>query len=81
MNTFTIEQATLMNRKVANFSIPAGSFSVFLFVSILLFTSLNERITTRLARKITGDCWVNRVRLRVTGQCVIGSRLTDQGQN
>ncbi|KAJ0441496.1 putative ABC-type nitrate transporter [Helianthus annuus] len=55
MNTFTIEQATLMNRKVANFSIPAGSFSVFLFISILLFTSLNERVTVRLARKITGD--------------------------
>ncbi|KAM0031664.1 putative ABC-type nitrate transporter [Helianthus debilis subsp. tardiflorus] len=55
MNTFTIEQATLMNRKVANFSIPAGSFSVCLFISILLFTSLNERVTVRLARKITGD--------------------------
>ncbi|GJV74162.1 NRT1/ PTR family 6.4-like protein [Tanacetum coccineum] len=30
MNTFTIEQATHMDRKVAGFSIPAGSFSVFL---------------------------------------------------
>lgn len=55
MNTFTIEQATLMNRKVAKFSIPAGSFSVFLFISILLFTSLNERVVVRLARKITRD--------------------------
>ncbi|KAK1423964.1 hypothetical protein QVD17_19275 [Tagetes erecta] len=55
MNTFTIEQATLMNRKVATFSIPAGSFSVFLFLSILLFTSLNERVIVRLARKITMD--------------------------
>ncbi|KAF5812223.1 putative ABC-type nitrate transporter [Helianthus annuus] len=55
MNTFTIEQATIMNRKVANFSIPAGSFSVFLFISILLFTSLNESVIVRLARKITHD--------------------------
>lgn len=55
MNTFTIEQATLMNRKVAGFSIPAGSFSVFLFISILLFTSLNERVIVRIARKITHD--------------------------
>ncbi|KAI3809734.1 hypothetical protein L1987_19334 [Smallanthus sonchifolius] len=55
MNTFTIEQATLMNRKVAGFSIPAGSFSVFLFISILLFTSLNERVIVLLARKITRD--------------------------
>lgn len=55
MNTFTIEQATLMNRNVAGFSVPAGSFSVFLFISILLFTSLNERVIVRLARKITHD--------------------------
>lgn len=55
MNTFTIEQATLMNRKVAGFSVPAGSFSVFLFLSILLFTSLNERVIVRIARKITHD--------------------------
>lgn len=55
MNTFTIEQATLMNRKVAGFTIPAGSFSVFLFLSILLFTSLNERVIVPIARKITHD--------------------------
>nr|GEU34243.1 protein NRT1/ PTR FAMILY 6.4-like [Tanacetum cinerariifolium] len=55
MNTFTIEQATLMDRKVAGFSIPAGSFSVFLFISILLFTSLNERVVVPIARKITHD--------------------------
>ncbi|KAL7592807.1 hypothetical protein Lser_V15G34785 [Lactuca serriola] len=55
MNTFTIEQATLMNRSVAGFSIPAGSFSVFLFISILLFTSLNERVVIPIARKITHD--------------------------
>ncbi|XP_071697936.1 protein NRT1/ PTR FAMILY 6.4-like [Rutidosis leptorrhynchoides] len=55
MNTFTIEQATLMNRKVARFTIPAGSFSVFLFLSILLFTSLNERVIVPIARKITHD--------------------------
>lgn len=55
MNTFTIEQASIMDRKVAGFSIPAGSFSVFLFISILLFTSLNERVVVRIARKITHD--------------------------
>ncbi|XP_060187661.1 protein NRT1/ PTR FAMILY 6.4-like [Lycium barbarum] len=53
MNTFTIEQATAMNRNVGNFAIPAGSFSVVLFISILLFTSMNERVTVRIARKIT----------------------------
>ncbi|KAI3457352.1 hypothetical protein Pfo_014015 [Paulownia fortunei] len=53
MNTFTIEQATFMNRKVKNFEIPAGSFSFFLFITILLFTSLNERVFVPIARKIT----------------------------
>lgn len=53
MNTFTIEQATFMNRKVGNFAVPAGSLSVFLFISILLFTSINERVIVRIARKIT----------------------------
>lgn len=53
MNTFTIEQATFMNRRVGSFEIPAGSFSVFLFISILLFTSLNERVFVPIARRIT----------------------------
>lgn len=53
MNTFTIEQATFMNRKVGSLEIPAGSLSAFLIITILLFTSLNEKITVPLARKIT----------------------------
>ncbi|XP_022870449.1 protein NRT1/ PTR FAMILY 6.4 isoform X2 [Olea europaea var. sylvestris] len=53
MNTFTIEQATFMNRNVGSFVIPSGSFSFFLFITILLFTSLNERVVVRIARKIT----------------------------
>lgn len=53
MNTFTIEQATFMDRNLGNFEVPAGSFSVFLFITILLFTSLNERALVPMARKIT----------------------------
>ncbi|XP_057954005.1 protein NRT1/ PTR FAMILY 6.4 [Malania oleifera] len=53
MTTFTIEQATFMNRKIGSFAVPSGSFSVFLFITILLFTSLNERIFIPLARKFT----------------------------
>lgn len=55
MNTFSIEQATFMNRNVGKFGIPAGSFAFFLFISILLFTSINERVTVPIARKITGN--------------------------
>lgn len=52
MTTFTIEQATFMNRKVGSFTVPAGSFSTFLFITILLFTSLNEKVFVPLARSI-----------------------------
>lgn len=53
MTTFTIEQATIMNRSIGSFTIPAGSLSAFLFITILLFTSLNERLFVPLARKLT----------------------------
>ncbi|XP_061338187.1 protein NRT1/ PTR FAMILY 6.4 [Gastrolobium bilobum] len=53
MNTFTIEQATFMNRKIGSIVVPSGSLSAFLFITILLFTSLNEKLTVPLARKLT----------------------------
>lgn len=53
MTTFTIEQATFMNRNIGSFVIPSGSFSAFLFITILLFTSLNEKLIVPLARKLT----------------------------
>ncbi|XP_071691863.1 protein NRT1/ PTR FAMILY 6.4-like [Rutidosis leptorrhynchoides] len=55
MNTFSIQQAKIMNRKIGSSEVPAGSFATFLFASILLFTSINERVIVRLARKITRD--------------------------
>lgn len=55
MTTFTVEQATFMDRRVGSFLIPSGSFSVFLFLSILLFTSLNERVFVPLARRVTNN--------------------------
>lgn len=53
MTTFTIEQATFMNRKVGSFVVPSGSFSAFLIITVLLFTSLNEKLFVPLARKLT----------------------------
>ncbi|KAK3021743.1 hypothetical protein RJ639_045686 [Escallonia herrerae] len=53
MTTFTIEQATFMNRNIGSFVVPAGSFSVFLFINVLLLTSLNERLFIPIARKVT----------------------------
>ncbi|XP_066331841.1 protein NRT1/ PTR FAMILY 6.4-like [Miscanthus floridulus] len=58
MTTFSVEQATRMDRHLsgagAGFAVPAGSLSVFLFISILLFTSLNERLLVPLAARLTG---------------------------
>ncbi|KAL4362116.1 hypothetical protein GQ457_04G024600 [Hibiscus cannabinus] len=53
MTTFTVHQATIMHRTVSSFVIPAGSFSSFLIATILLFTSLNEKVFIPLSRKLT----------------------------
>ncbi|KAM7276310.1 hypothetical protein ACFE04_018176 [Oxalis oulophora] len=53
MTTFTVEQATAMDRKLGSFQIPAASYATILFVTILLFTSLNERVFVPFARRIT----------------------------
>ncbi|KAJ6796076.1 putative protein NRT1/ PTR FAMILY 6.4 [Iris pallida] len=54
MTTFSVEQATYMNRHIgSSFVFPPGSLSFFLFVTILLFTSLNEKLIVPLARTFT----------------------------
>lgn len=53
MTTFTIEQATIMHRNIGSFVIPSGTYSAFLFITILLFTSLNERFFVPMARRLT----------------------------
>ncbi|KAG0468284.1 hypothetical protein HPP92_017612 [Vanilla planifolia] len=53
MTTFSVEQATYMNRKIGSFTYPSGSLSFFLFAAILLITSLNEKLLVPLARRLT----------------------------
>lgn len=53
MITFSVEQATYMDRNLGSFIFPSGSLSFFLFLSILLFTSLNEKLLVPFARKFT----------------------------
>lgn len=53
MTTFTVEQASFMERRVGSFEIPPGSMSAFLFIAILLVTSLNEKLFIPIARKLT----------------------------
>ncbi|XP_044970190.1 protein NRT1/ PTR FAMILY 6.4-like [Hordeum vulgare subsp. vulgare] len=54
MTTFSIQQAQQMDRRAGvRFVVPAGSLSVFLFLSVLLFTALNERVLVPLAARLT----------------------------
>ncbi|EMS61581.1 Nitrate transporter 1.3 [Triticum urartu] len=54
MTTFSIQQAEQMDRRAgSHFVVPAGSLSVFLFLSVLLFTALNERLLVPLAARLT----------------------------
>ncbi|KAJ0986812.1 hypothetical protein J5N97_005168 [Dioscorea zingiberensis] len=55
MTTFSVEQATYMNRNIGSFVFPSGSLSVFLFITILLVTSLNEKLLVPFARRFTGN--------------------------
>ncbi|KMZ57246.1 putative Nitrate Transporter 1.3 [Zostera marina] len=51
MTTFSVEQATYMDRRITStFYFPSGSIPVFLFISVLLFTSLNEKIIVPFVR-------------------------------
>ncbi|KAL6845852.1 hypothetical protein ACP4OV_024427 [Aristida adscensionis] len=53
MTTFSVEQASHMDRRAGRLVVPAGSFSAFLFLAILLFTALNERLLVPLTRRVT----------------------------
>lgn len=55
MTTFSVEQATYMDRNIGSFVFPSGSLSFFLFITILLVTSLNEKLLVPFARKFTHD--------------------------
>ncbi|KAG9459654.1 hypothetical protein H6P81_004162 [Aristolochia fimbriata] len=55
MITFSVEQATTMERSIGNFQIPAGSLTVF-FVGAILFTlAFNDRVIMPLWRKWKGQ--------------------------
>lgn len=53
-NTFFVEQAALMNTKIAGFKIPPASTSLFNVATILLITALYPIVVVPLTRKITG---------------------------
>jgi peptide/histidine transporter 3/4 len=54
MITFSVEQASTMERNVGNFQIPAGSLTVFFVAAILITLAVNDRIIMPLWKKING---------------------------
>ncbi|WOK98066.1 protein NRT1/ PTR FAMILY 6.3-like [Canna indica] len=56
MTTFSVSQATTMDRHIASsFQIPAGSLTVFFVGSILLTVPFYDRVVVPLTRTLTGN--------------------------
>ncbi|KAG2576807.1 protein NRT1/ PTR FAMILY 6.3-like [Panicum virgatum] len=56
MTTFSVSQATTMDRRIgASFQIPAGSLTVFFVGSILLTVPIYDRVVVPVARRLSGN--------------------------
>lgn len=55
MITFSVEQASTMNRFVGNFEIPAGSLTVFFVAAILLTLAVYDRLIMPLWKRWKGQ--------------------------
>ncbi|WVZ95020.1 hypothetical protein U9M48_040830 [Paspalum notatum var. saurae] len=56
MTTFSVSQATTMDRRIGpSFQIPAGSLTVFFVGSILLTVPVYDRIVVPVARRLNGN--------------------------
>ncbi|KAL6007888.1 hypothetical protein ACLOJK_033392 [Asimina triloba] len=53
MTTFSVAQASTMDRRIGNFSIPPASLTVFFVGSILLTVPIYDRIIAPIARRFT----------------------------
>ncbi|KAL5771384.1 hypothetical protein ACOSP7_015538 [Xanthoceras sorbifolium] len=54
MITFSVEQATTMERSIGNFQIPAGSLTVFFVVAIMITLAVYDRLIMPLWKKWKG---------------------------
>ncbi|KAK3439366.1 hypothetical protein EUGRSUZ_C04215 [Eucalyptus grandis] len=54
MITFSVEQASTMERSIGSFQIPAGSLTVFFVVAIMITLAVNDRFIMPLWKKWTG---------------------------
>lgn len=54
MITFSVEQASTMERNIGNFQIPAGSLTVFFVAAILITLAVYDRLVMPLWKKLNG---------------------------
>lgn len=54
MITFSVEQASTMERNIGSFQIPAGSLTVFFVAAILITLAANDRLIMPLWKKWNG---------------------------
>lgn len=59
MITFSVEQASTMERSIGNFQIPAGSLTVFFVGAILITLAVNDRLIMPLWKKWKGNQGMN----------------------
>ncbi|XP_071722300.1 protein NRT1/ PTR FAMILY 6.3-like [Rutidosis leptorrhynchoides] len=52
MTTFSVSQATTMDRHIGSFQIPGASLTVFFVVSVLLTVPIYDRLVAPIARKL-----------------------------
>lgn len=72
-NSFPLLQASSMNRHISSsFQIPAGSFGIFLVLSLAIWVAIYDRLVLPLASKIRGK----KVRLDVKQRMGIGLFLS-----
>ncbi|OIW19752.1 hypothetical protein TanjilG_18562 [Lupinus angustifolius] len=55
MITFSVEQASTMERNIGSFQIPAASLTVFFVAAILITLAVNDRVIMPLSKKWNGN--------------------------
>lgn len=55
MITFSVEQASTMERSIGGFQIPAGSLTVFFVAAILITLAVYDRLVMPLWKKSSGN--------------------------
>jgi dipeptide/tripeptide permease len=59
MITFSVEQASTMERSIGNFQIPAGSLTVFFVAAIMITLAIYDRLIMPPWKALTGKPGIN----------------------